>query len=605
MDMPPAINELTKILIKRGQLSLSDVVRNREPVFEMLNIFRAVSSIVLSKATGETMWVIRYPGESTYEYAIKRTPDALMEEYTLGSHGQVVSEQLTEYRWYPHVRPWYKDAIAANGPTWGSVYVWLRGGKAETLGVPYVEPYRDAHGNVLGVINCEMTLSDISAFLQRLKVGKTGKAFILERNGNLIATSAGVECMKDGVNRMPAGEAPDAWIATAGRELSLRFGALDGIDQMHKAEIQVDGRPARLVVSPYTNRRGLNWLIVTVVPDMDFLAGVQQNHRRSIRFGVAAALLMMVLGGVLVTLLMRPFLGLVHHVRRVGQGHLDERISLSTPREMAELATAVNEMTAGLQDRMHLRQSLAMAMEVQQNLLPSETPKMPGLDIAGCSIYCDETGGDYYDYLNVVGLSDATVAIAIGDVTGHGIAAAMLMASARGILVSECAERQSLGELLTRLNGHLVRDLGNASERFMTMLLLTIDRDRNEMHWASAGHDMPIVYDARNDRFIDIDAGARGVPLGILEGEMYREERVDGVQPGQIYLAGTDGIWEMSNPSGEMFGKGRLQDLMRANAELTAEEIGCALRDELTRFRGERRQDDDITFVIVKVTPLV
>ncbi|MHC4562934.1 MAG: SpoIIE family protein phosphatase [Planctomycetota bacterium] len=607
MNMPPAINELHKRMLAKGQLSLTDVDGDRVPVFETLNIFQAVSSVVISKAAGQTMWVIRYPGEMTYEYAIKRSPDAPMFEYPLGESGEIVGEALSEYKYHPTVRPWYKAAIAADGPTWGEVYIWVRGGKGETLGVPYVEPIRDADGNILGVINCEMTLSDISMYLARLQVGKTGKAFIIEPDGNLVATGVEIECMKvdeaGAPARLPASEASDAWIVQAEAELRQRHGSLDSIVESTRLAIQVNGRPMRLVVSPYTNRRNLRWLIVTLVPDSDFLADVKANRSRSLLVGIAAVALMLGVSVALVITMMRPFLKLVAHVRRIGEGHVDHRLSLGGTREMARLSHEINEMAEGLQDRLRLRQALALAMEVQQNLLPTNIPKIKGLDLAGRSTYCDETGGDYYDYLDVSGLSDDTVAVAIGDVAGHGIAAAMLMATARGMLVSHCDETGSLGELLTHLNDHLVKDVGTGTGRFMTMLLMTVDTEHKEVRWASAGHDPPIVYDPQSDEFLPFDLG--GVPLGILAEQAYQEHAFGGLRAGQIYLAGTDGIWETDNIDGEMYGKGRLCELIRANADQTAEEISDRLREELTGFRGESSQDDDITFitfVVVKVT---
>src|SRR5690606_6752631 len=113
----------------------------------------------------ESMWVIRYPGETTYEYAIKAAPDAPMVEYQLAADGVVVGDSRGSFAFDPRKRPWYTAAIAADGPTWGDVYVWVRNGQGETLGVSYVEPYRDKQGTIIGVVNCELTLADISAFL--------------------------------------------------------------------------------------------------------------------------------------------------------------------------------------------------------------------------------------------------------------------------------------------------------------------------------------------------------------------------------------------------------------------------------------------------------
>jgi sigma-B regulation protein RsbU (phosphoserine phosphatase) len=123
-------------------------------------------------------------------------------------------------------------------------------------------------------------------------------------------------------------------------------------------------------------------------------------------------------------------LDLVKHVKRIGQGNYEHELTLAYSTEFTQLSKEINAMTAGLRDRMQLRHSLALAQEVQQNLLPSGTPEIEGLDIASHSTYCDETGGDYFDFLNISGLPPTTAVITVGDVVGHGVAAAMLMLEA-------------------------------------------------------------------------------------------------------------------------------------------------------------------------------
>jgi len=595
---PPAINQLNKRMLATGELSFSDVDRNRKPVFETLNIFQTVSSVVIGKQTGEVMWVIRYPGESTYEYAVKRSPEAKMEEYSLGGGGSIAGQRLSEYDFNTTGRPWYRAAIAADGPTWGEVYVWVRNGKGETLGIPYVEPCRDGERRVLGVINCELTLADISAFLGRLAVGKTGKAFIMESDGNLVATSEGSDCMKDGFNRLPAVEASDPWIAEAASKLLKRLGSPLTIAKRHGAEIVIAGQPMRVVVSPYRNRRNLSWFIVTLVPETDFLAEVQAGQRRSILIGAIAVVGTIVLGAILSLLMLRPFLSLVDQLQKIGSGDIEHKLHLDQTPEFRQLSNEINAMTDGLRDRLRLRQSLAVAMDVQQNLLPDKAPVIEGLDVSGHSTYCDQTGGDYYDYLDVRGLSDTTVAIAVGDVMGHGVAAAMLMATARGILRSRCDEIGSLGKLLTHMNRHLVKD-GTDTVRFMTMLLMTLDGRGRQMRWASAGHDPSVVYDPERDSFVELKGG--GIPLGIHDDWEYEEYAFDDVRSGQVYMVATDGVWETSNVAGELFGKDRVRELIRAKARLSAAEINEQIRAEVTRFRGSGGLDDDITYVIVKV----
>lgn len=262
------------------------------------------------------------------------------------------------------------------------------------------------------------------------------------------------------------------------------------------------------------------------------------------------------------------------------------------------LSTEVNQMAEALKDRLRLRQSLALAMEIQQKLLPEETPALPGLDIAGHSTYCDETGGDYYDFLELDETTQGDLIVVLGDVMGHGIAAALLMATARGVLRTRASESGSLGQLLTHVNRQLEADTGG--ERFMTMILMVVDASRHAIRWASAGHDAPIVYDPQSDAFLDLP-NINGLPLGLLDDSEYEEAVWDGLGSGHIVLLGTDGIWETRNPSEEEFGKDRLRDIIRAHRDEPSERISEAITDALKHYRGDSHQDDDITFVVVKL----
>jgi sigma-B regulation protein RsbU (phosphoserine phosphatase) len=264
---------------------------------------------------------------------------------------------------------------------------------------------------------------------------------------------------------------------------------------------------------------------------------------------------------------------------------------------MQVLSQEINAMVGGLQDRVRLRQSLAVAMEVQQNLLPRQTPEIAGLDIAGHSTYCDETGGDYYDYLDITGLNEHAVAVVIGDVMGHGVAAAMMMANARGILRSHAQQADTLGGLLIHLNELLVPDTGG--RRFMTMLLMIVDAERRALRWASAGHDPPFIYDPREDKFLELEGG--GLPLGIAPGEQYSEEPAVNIRDGWLIVTATDGVWEARNAAGEMFGRDRMCDCVRRHASLDARSISDHILKDLGDFIGELSHDDDVTFVVIRV----
>jgi sigma-B regulation protein RsbU (phosphoserine phosphatase) len=256
-------------------------------------------------------------------------------------------------------------------------------------------------------------------------------------------------------------------------------------------------------------------------------------------------------------------------------------------------------MIGDLRDRLRLRHSLGVAMDVQQQLLPRRAPDIAGLDIAGHSTYCDETGGDYYDFLVVDEPVRGNVLLALGDVMGHGVAAALVMAGTRAVLRDRAIASSSggLGELMGRLNRMIAADLGGT--RFMTMHLGVLEVATRSYRWASAGHDAPIVYDPAAGTFDEPDGGS--IPLGVMDDTAYEEHTYGPLKSGSVFVLGTDGVWEMPNPAGEQFGKDRLRDVIRANAGASADQISQAIRAALTAFRGEEKSVDDVTFVIVKI----
>ena len=224
--------------------------------------------------------------------------------------------------------------------------------------------------------------------------------------------------------------------------------------------------------------------------------------------------------------------------------------------------------------------------------------KSSNLDIAGHSTYCDETGGDYYDFLNVSELSENQIVLALGDVMGHGAAAAMLMATARGILRSRAEMSGTLAEMLTHMNKLLAIDTGGT--RFMTMMLMILDLETGKGRWASAGHDPPVVYDSQSDEFIEM-GDESGLPLGIVEEETYEEMEFENVRSGQTYLIATDGLWEAQPAEGELFGWDRMKEAVRRHASLPAEEMKVRILAELDEFMGDEKPHDDVTFIIAKV----
>jgi sigma-B regulation protein RsbU (phosphoserine phosphatase) len=243
-----------------------------------------------------------------------------------------------------------------------------------------------------------------------------------------------------------------------------------------------------------------------------------------------------------------PFRDIIHTLRRIRNGHFDKRVQVFSNDEIGYTGDAINEMTKGLIERERMQRSLNLAKEVQQNLLPKSNLKVNGFDIAGKSVYCDETGGDYYDFISIGDNEKQKIGVAIGDVSGHGIPSALLMATVRSSLRQRASLPGSIAKIITDVNRQLVKDVEDSGQ-FMTMFFLALDTATRQLEWVRAGHDPAIFYDPRSDSFNEL--GGSGIALGVDAEWIYEDNKKTDFSNGQIIFLSTDGIWEARNKKGK------------------------------------------------------
>jgi sigma-B regulation protein RsbU (phosphoserine phosphatase) len=309
-----------------------------------------------------------------------------------------------------------------------------------------------------------------------------------------------------------------------------------------------------------------------------------------------------ILAGVCLTMLVSrnltlPFGEIIQTLRGVRNGILDKKVQVTSNDEIGYTGDVINEMTEGLKEREKMRHSLDLAKEVQQYLMPASDPRIKGLDIAGKSIYCEETGGDYYDYLPSGAEQQGKIGLVVGDVSDHGIPSALLMTTARAFLRQRFSQSGNLNQIVTDVNRQLSQDV-KESGRFMTLFLCEIDRQNEFIHWVNAGHEPGMIYDRHTDEFVALTGG--GLPLGVSQKSAYQKFQ-RAISPGQIILIGTDGIWEAQNQAGEMFGKERFNDVIRKHAKSSANLILDTVINSLDSFQQSHQKTDDVTLVVIKI----
>jgi sigma-B regulation protein RsbU (phosphoserine phosphatase) len=516
-----------------------------------------------------------------------------------GTLGRIL-RQNPDSHYDPRTRPFYIKAVQSHRVVWLPPYMFFG---QDVAGVTCAKAIYDPDGRVEGVFTIDFDLTTLSQFVDRAAVNLSanGKLFIMTGDGAMVAhpdLPKALEAAGDSGKIPQADEFSDPVVRVFWDQLRPEDRIASAQSEEGRAfSFLLDGNKYYARATTVSIEGELTFIVAAAAPESDFMHNVWQADREAAMTSALSALLAVILAMILARRVSGPVMKLAAYMHHVGEGDLTLQADFGGAREFRQLSAALNRMIADLRDRLRLRHSLGVAMQVQQNLLPSEPPKITGLDIAGFSAYSDETGGDYFDYLLLRRSDRQALLVAIGDVTGHGIGSALSMAGARAILRSHATETGDLGELLGRMNRQLIQDLRPGV--FMTMELFLIIPGGETMFSASAGHDPAIIFDPQTGEFSETSSG--DIPLGI-EGEVaYGELTYKPVRPGQVIVMATDGVWEADAENGEMFGKDRLREAIRATAGKTADEISAAINQALTDFRGSAKQRDDVTFVVVKI----
>ena len=511
-------------------------------------------------------------------------------------------------RFDPRRRAWYVNALKTATASWQPPNVDVTTGMVMVaLSMPVLAP----RGQVAGVTGIDVPMERIFRDLKLPEQWSADEATLLVYPGK-------------GVNGVPAGRlaiVAQKGYVPAGRDWrepremalltaedtdaleSLRLDALAGRSGVR--EISYRGRQA---LWAYGAGEPGQAFPVVIVPRQRVIEQATQAERyvlEQTRQGlqITGAILLGVVGVVVVAAglssrsVTRPVNDLATASQQLARGDFQARVSVRTGDELQTLAEAFNDMGPKLAERERMKRSLELAMQIQQSLLPAGPPKLDGFDIAGRSVYCDETGGDYYDFIDLVDLAPGRLGIAVGDVTGHGIGAALLMASARAVLRSRATGHGAdLAGLFGELNHHLVHDTGDG--QFMTLFYGVLDATDRSLSWTSGGHDPPLWFRRAGAKIEELTN--TGIPLGILPDATFTQAGPVRLDVGDLLLIGTDGIWEARNASGEMFGKQRLRELLAADASLDAQTIHLAVVQAVKDFRAGAPQTDDITLVVIK-----
>jgi sigma-B regulation protein RsbU (phosphoserine phosphatase) len=238
-----------------------------------------------------------------------------------------------------------------------------------------------------------------------------------------------------------------------------------------------------------------------------------------------------------------------------------------------------------------VRQQQKSAYEIQRNLLPKSSPEVDGYDIAGSSTPAQTVGGDYFDFIKMMG---DRWGICLGDVSGKGIPAALLMANLEATLRGQVFSDVTVGELVARSNQMMYDNMDD--ERFVTLFYGQIDPQTHELSFCNAGHEPPLLFTTDGEQTL---LQTTGIALGVVDGAPYKHQSIT-MGPGDLLVIHSDGVTDATSASNELFGRERFETVIRENRDKPAEALIKSIFKAVGDFVGDAPQFDDLTLVVVR-----
>jgi sigma-B regulation protein RsbU (phosphoserine phosphatase) len=591
---------LTALTVARIESVLSDV--ENIPV----NIVSVIENRenVLRSGSGKVIKEMMHAHPYLYGMSIAFAPVAegadtiFFAPYFYRAGDTIISKDLAAGNYRYADKPWYTGVRDSGTDAWSEPYFDEGGG--EVLMATYSVPFylqRNGERVFSGVVTADISLAGLQSLIQGIQFYESGFGFLISSRGNIV-TWPGIDSVEhkhtynifEEVNspemvavfhRMTAGESDIIPLrgmgTTANRERWISFARVPSA----------------------------NWSLGILFHERELYAGIYDLSARLAIIGLAGFVIIGMMIFVIARRFVRPIDKLAHATRRIGSGEFDfEMPALSSHGEIAQLANSFSLMQVELKEYIRnlrdetarvekMESELQIASRIQQQMLPVRKP-VPGreqTDYFGILRPARQIGGDFYDFLAV----DGHMYIAIGDVSGKGIPAALFMAKAITLMRAKAAS----GKHPQQIAAEMSRDLEQYNEQsmFVTLFLGKLDIDSGEIQYTNAGHNPP--YLVKNDGAILLIDEVHGLPPGSFMQESYGSGIVC-MHPGDKIVLYTDGVTEANNMQGELYGNQRLMQVLNDHGSESPEGLAGTILSGLDAFAGEAEQADDITLFVLE-----
>ena len=357
IETPHQVNQLNLDAISLGILNVQDEVSLRRYFSKQIKTFDKISYIQFGSEQKTFIGVERLDNGKLQFLKSDKSTGYNFHSYAASELGEPTKLLKTTPNYDPRIRPWYTAPVRTGKPTWTKIYTYF---DVQKLAITAATPVYDERNKLIGVVGCDLLLSQINQFLDSLKIGKSGETFIVERSGQLVANSTPEPpfIVSNGVaKRIRATSSNNALIRSTARYLTKRFGDLNKIDGTYQLDFTIDGERQFLQVTPLSDGRGLDWLIVVAVPEADFMESIHTNTRYTVLLCLGALVVAIGIGGLTSRWIVVPIQSLSKAAEALSRGEWDSTavdtrlmVSLEREDEVGILARSFNRMAGQLEE---------------------------------------------------------------------------------------------------------------------------------------------------------------------------------------------------------------------------------------------------------------
>ncbi|MGV0028812.1 PAS domain S-box protein [Phormidesmis priestleyi] len=398
LDTPHRINQSNINAIRLGELDVRNFAKLEDHFWHQLTLFDRVTVIGYANQDRELVAAERQSNHALTIRVSGRATGYDLRTYTTNQQGQRLTTINVGKHYNPHKRSWYQTPLHTGKQSWSEIYPHVTG---ETLYLGASQPVYSQNGSVAGVLLSNLNLLQLGAFLRSLNIGKTGQSFIIERSGLFVATSTAeapfqitnqpVALPEDKIIRLNATASRDALTQATAKYLVAKFGDFHTIKMNQQIDFTMNHQRQFLQVLPFRDDRGIDWLIVVVIPEADFMEQIDLNTRTTVLLCLAALIASVLIGILTTRWITQPIVSVSRSAKALAEGEWEQTVDIKRTGDLGEMARSFNQMARQMRASFAAMQSLNKALSESESRLKQFLEAVP----VGIAVL-DASGSPYY-----------------------------------------------------------------------------------------------------------------------------------------------------------------------------------------------------------------